>query len=235
MRREFYVQDDQSNKFWTIEVIGTTCLTTHGRIGSKPRETRKEFSTEDAAQREFAKQVAAKVKKGYIEGALAAVPKYVRPEWSTMTMSDDVFWRLLRQLNWKKLGDDEAVIEPAVAALAQMDVADIEQFENILAAKLYALDTEGHAREIGEEAFAPGKHFSVDWFLYERCAVVANGREFYESVLANPVEMPKDMEFEAILSVVPSAYERKTGKEFDHVTPLSYETFSNAAGWPGPR
>jgi predicted DNA-binding WGR domain protein len=233
MRRDFYYQDDRSNKFWTIEVVDRTSITTHGRIGSKPRETRKEFPTWDAAQRELEKQVASKLKKGYIEGALDAVPEHVKPDWSTMTMSDDVFWRIIGLFNWKKLGDDEAVIEPAVAALAQMDVADIEQFEEILAEKLYALDTEAHAREIGEEAFQPGKHFSVDWFLYERCAVVANGREFHESVLADPAQMPKDMEFEAILSVGPSAHERKTGQELDHVTPLSYETFSNRAGWHG--
>lgn len=235
MRREFYYQDDRSNKFWTIELIDRACITTHGRIGSKPRETRKEFPTEDVAQRELEKQIASKLKKGYVEGALAAVPEHVKPDWSQLTMSDEVFWRLIRLFNWKKLGDDEAVIEPAVAALAQMDAADIERFEDILAEKLYALDTEAHAREIGEEAFQPGKHFSVDWFLYERCAVVANGREYHESVLADPTEMPKDMEFEAMLSVGPSAYERKTGQELDHATPVSYETFSNQAGWPGDR
>jgi hypothetical protein len=148
-----------------------------------------------------------------------------------MTMSDDVFWRIIGLFHWRKSGDDEAVIEPAVAALAQMSVSDIERFEDILAEKLYSLDTEAHAREIGEEAFQPGEHFSVDWFLYERCAVVANGREFHELVVANPAEMPKDMEFEAILSVAPLAYERRTGQEFEHSTPLSYETFSNRKGW----
>jgi predicted DNA-binding WGR domain protein len=232
VRREFYYQDDRSNKFWTIECVGRTCVTTHGRIGAKPRETRKAFATEDAAQRDVEKQVAAKVKKGYVEGTLDTVPEYVKPDWTTMTMSEEVFWRIIRLFDWKKLGDDEAVVEPAVAALAQMNVADIERFEDILAEKLYALDTRAHAREIGEEAFQPGKHFSVDWFLYERCAVVANGREFHESVLADPTQMPKDMEFEAILSVAASAYQRKTGQEFEHPTPLSYETYSNREGWP---
>jgi hypothetical protein len=117
----------------------------------------------------------------------------------------------------------------------QMSVADIERFEDILAEKLYALDTEAHAREIGDEAFKPGNYFSVDWFLYERCAVVANGREFHQSVLETPTQMPKDLEFEAILSIARLAYERKTGMEFDHVTPLSCETYSNQTGWRGQR
>ena len=41
MKREFHLQDDRSNKFWTIEVVGNDVVTTHGRIGAKPRETRK--------------------------------------------------------------------------------------------------------------------------------------------------------------------------------------------------
>lgn len=232
MRREFYYQDDTSNKFWTIELQGNECVTTHGKIGAKARETRKEFPTAEAAQGELEKQVAGKLKKGYIEGALSAVPAQVKPDWTTMTMSDEVFWSIVRLFNWKKSGDDDAVIKPAVAALAQMSEADIARFEDTLAEKLHALDTEAHAREIGEEAYQPGKHFSVDWFLYERCAVVANGRDYYAAVLADPKQMPKDLEFEGMLSVAPSAHERKTGHDFDHVTPVSYETYSNTAGWP---
>ena len=232
MRREFYYQDDRSNKFWTIELDGRTFITTHGRIGAKPRETRKELSSEEAAKREIEKLVAEKVKKGYVEGALDSAPEYVKPDWSAMTMSEEVFWRIIRLFNWKKLGDDDAVIEPAVAALAQMKISDLEHFEDILARKLYALDTEAHAREIGEYAYQPGKYFSVDEFLYQRCVVVANGHEFFESVLADPTQMPKDCEFEAILSVAELANERKTGEEFfDHDTPLSYETYSNLEGW----
>ncbi|HOU93780.1 MAG TPA: hypothetical protein PLU22_22170 [Polyangiaceae bacterium] len=37
----------------------------------------------------------------------------------------------------------------------------------------------------------------------------------------------------ALLSVAATAFERKTGSDFDHETPVSYETFSNAAGWGG--
>jgi predicted DNA-binding WGR domain protein len=234
-KREFYLQNDQSNKFWTIEQVGNVCVTTHGRIGAKGRETRKEFADEVVARCEMEKQIASKLKKGYVEGATECAPAYVKPDWSSMTMSEDVFWRIVRLFYWKKLGDDDAVIEPAVAALAEMNPDDIRRFEEILSQKLFALDTEAHAREIGEDAFQPGKYFSVDWFLYTRCAVVANGPDFYASVLADPKQMPKDCEFEAILSVAPSAYERKTGTAFDYVPTISYETYSNQCGWPKSR
>jgi len=231
VKREFYYQDDKSNKFWTIELSGNTYITTHGRIGAQPRETRKECDNETAAKREIEKQIASKLKKGYVEGSLETVPKYAKPDWSSMKMSDEVFWRIIRLFNWKKLGDDDAVVEPAVAALAQMCSDDILRFEEILSEKLFALDTEPHAREIGENAYQDGEYFSVDLFLYVRGAVVANGPAFYAAVLADPKQMPKDGDFEPVLYVGRTAYERKTGLEFDYIPPVNYETYSNLEGW----
>ena len=47
--------------------------------------------------------------------------------------------------------------------------------------------------------------------------------------------MPKDTDFEAVLSIAAQAYREKTGTEPDFETPVSFETFSNEAGWPdGP-
>jgi hypothetical protein len=45
--------------------------------------------------------------------------------------------------------------------------------------------------------------------------------------------MPKNMEFEALISVAPMAYARRTGREADELDSgeLSFETFSNHAGW----
>lgn len=76
MRREFYLQDDQSNKFWTIEVVGGVVVTTNGRIGAKPRETRTEHGDPEIALREAEKEILAKRRKGYFEGDLAKVPEY---------------------------------------------------------------------------------------------------------------------------------------------------------------
>ena len=68
--------------------------------------------------------------------------------------------------------------------------------------------------------------------LYARCCVVANGRDFYESVLSDPAEFPNDTDFEALLELASAAHELKFGKVPDPFdTPVSYETFSNQAGW----
>ena len=60
------------------------------------------------------------------------------------------------------------------------------------------------------------------------------GREVYEAVRADPARMLKNAAFEALLYVAATAYERKTGLEWDDLddTEVSYETFSNEGGWP---
>ena len=148
-------------------------------------------------------------------------------------MDEKEFWRIIGLFNWKKTGDDEAVLKPAAKELAKKSLEDIAAFEEIMSRKLHALDTLAHARQIGTDAYVNSKkHFSVDTFLYARCCVVANGQEFFESVLADPAEFPEDMDFEALLELASTAYELKTGKAPDFFeTSVSYETFSNKAGW----
>lgn len=146
-------------------------------------------------------------------------------------MDEDFFWSLIASLDWKKTGDDDAVIEPVVAALAGMPEADIFRFDDILAEKLHALDGEKYASNIGMDAYKDGEYFSVDLFLYARACTVANGRKAFETALANPKKMIKNKDFEVLLYVAQKAYERKTGKEYKHVPEPNYETYANQAGW----
>ncbi|RNF83227.1 DUF4240 domain-containing protein [Montanilutibacter psychrotolerans] len=148
-------------------------------------------------------------------------------------MDEKEFWRIIGLFNWKRTGDDDAVLKPAVKELAKQSLEDIQAFEEILSQKLYALDTLAHAKQIGTDAYVDDKqHFSVDVFLYARCCVVANGRDFYESVLSDPAEFPEDMDFEALLELASAAYELKSGNAPDFFdTSVSYETFSNQEGW----
>jgi hypothetical protein len=149
-------------------------------------------------------------------------------------MTEEKFWQLISAFDWAQTGDDEAVTEPAVVELASLPIEEITDFQEILAQTLHALDTKAHARSIGEYAFtSEGDGFSVDLFLYARCCVVANGRDFFDSVVSDPSAMPSDMEFEWLLYVAASAYERKTGQEFDYDPTVSYETFANRVGWEG--
>ena len=149
-------------------------------------------------------------------------------------ISENQFWKIIESLDWSKTGDDIKVIEPAVKTIAKMSIEEICGFAQMLAEKLYALDGESYACHIGSDAYNGVKgDFSKNWFLYVRCCVVANGKEFYERVLASPQEMPKDMEFQALLGIPSKAFKRKTGQRFTYSTKYNYETFSNKQLW-GP-
>ena len=149
-------------------------------------------------------------------------------------MNETLFWELIALLDWEKTDGDDLVLRPAVVALSQLDVDDIFAFDDLLAEKLYTLDTREVCRAVylGEIDPDDGEQYvSADDFLYSRCVVVANGKELYESVVRDPEKAPRGLEFEALLYLAQAAYEEKTGEEYDHATPLSWESFSNEEGW----
>jgi len=149
-------------------------------------------------------------------------------------MNEGVFWALVARFDWKHAGDDDDVIGPAVAALSRMSVDDIFAFDDLLSEKLYALDTREMCRGIYRGQLDPDDgdaYVSADGFLYARCTIVANGRALYEATLADPMAAPQDSEFEGLLYLAGAAYEKKVGDEYPHVTPVSWESFSNTEGW----
>ncbi|GAB2963474.1 hypothetical protein GCM10027048_35590 [Hymenobacter coalescens] len=229
MKRYFINQGGESNKFWNIETDGAAYTVTFGKVGTNGRVSRKELANVVSCEAEAAKLILEKLKKGYHEvGADEPVP--AKQIAAYRPMDEDLFWELIAAFNWKRTGDDEAVMRPAEKRLAAMPVEDIFAFEEVLAEKLYQLDGEKYAA-----ACYDGETHSIsgDQFLYDRCAVVANGRELYERVVQNPELWPVGVEFESLLFLPQQAYERKTrGGEYPHATKISYETRSNAAAWP---
>jgi hypothetical protein len=150
-------------------------------------------------------------------------------------MDDSTFWDLIGRLDWSAEGDDERVVAPLVKALSNLPDRDIAGFADQLARRLYALDGLAWAAESGPTIWSGDvDSLSVDGVLYARLAVVANGQALYDAVLADPSKMPKDTEFESLLYVASTAYERKTGLDDDGSldSAVSFETFSNAEGWP---
>ena len=146
-------------------------------------------------------------------------------EWKNYLPNPQLFYLT------QKLTDNE-IVEPAIKHLSKLKVSDIKQFEENLAYKLFCLDTKEHAKNIGNGSYNEESNYvSVDFFLYARCKAVANGKYFYEDVLNNPLKMPKDEDFEVLLSLSEMAYEIKTKKEFDYSTGVDYETYSNKKGW----
>ena len=170
---------------------------------------------------------------------VALLIDYARWQMATARMTEKMFWEILGLFDWSKTSDDDAVLAPALRKLAKMSASDIERFDDLLAEKLHALDTREHARHMfeGEADVDDGDDYiSADGFLYGRCVVVANGRDFYNVVLLDPSKTPKGMEFESLLYLASMAFEKKTKGEYDHSSPVDYESFSNKEGWaPTPK
>jgi Protein of unknown function (DUF4240) len=147
-------------------------------------------------------------------------------------MTETQFWSILDRMDWSRQGNDDEVIEPAVAALAQLPEDEIASFDDIMSEKLHALDGERYAQHIGQGSYGQsGEYFSADDFLYARASALTEGKTYYENIRSHPEEMPKDVEFEALLDIPRLAYERRTGREYRHVPRFNYETFSNREGW----
>jgi len=142
--------------------------------------------------------------------------------------SEDDFWRVIDKIDWSKKGSENK-ISPAVKMLAKMPVACIYLFADRLSAKLYHLDTRAHATAYA--ANEPDNFVSADDFLYARCAVVAEGKAYYEKVLNDPSQMPDDIIFEPLLYLADDAFEMKMGIPFNYMPTYKYETQSNKAGW----
>lgn len=144
-------------------------------------------------------------------------------------LSEADFWAFSDLFDWQQTGNDDAVIEPVVAALSKAPLRHIYDFKDILSQKLYLLDTAAHTQNIGEGA----ADFSADGFLFTRCCAVANGREQYEAIRQNPALMPKNIEFAPLLRIANEAHRRAYGTVLRYVSAYSVETFSNHRGWAG--
>ncbi len=142
--------------------------------------------------------------------------------------SDEEFWQIISLFDWSKKDADD-IMAPAMNKLAGMPVVNIYLFADKLSEKLHQLDTRLHG-----EAYLKnegGDYLSVDDFLYVRCAVVAEGKAYFDKVLQNPSEFPEDISFEPLLNLPDQAYELKTGRTFDYIPTVSYETYSNKKAW----
>ncbi|MEM6531394.1 MAG: DUF4132 domain-containing protein [Myxococcota bacterium] len=80
--RRFEFKDSKSDKFWEIDTEGSSVTTRWGRTGTDGQTKTKDFDSDAAAAAEAKKQIAAKVKKGYVEATVdesAALPKKAPP------------------------------------------------------------------------------------------------------------------------------------------------------------
>lgn len=147
-------------------------------------------------------------------------------------MDDTRFWSLIALIDLTALheGDEDGALAKLDDAVADLPRAELEGFEEVLAAKLYALDGRIYAVAAGDSGT------SDDGFLYARCFVVACGKSHYERVLADPTQMPTSLDdwCEGLLYVASTAFEGQSDEDWSFSATLDYETGSNHRLWQKP-
>jgi len=169
------------------------------------------------------------IKEQYPNASLEIKVKATTPKDA---LKEKEFWEIIHLLDWSDNQEDELVIKPAITALASRKMRHIYEFQDFLSEKLFLLDTKIHAQNVGENNYInETTYFSVDEFLYARCCVIANGEAAFKTVLQDPTKMPKDLTFEALLSIARKAYHLKIGKILTYQPKFNIETFANKKGW----
>jgi predicted DNA-binding WGR domain protein/uncharacterized protein YwqG len=67
MKRFFVFQEDNSQKFWAIELSGSESIVHFGRLGTAGQSSKKSFASSEKCEKEAQKLIAEKLKKGYTE------------------------------------------------------------------------------------------------------------------------------------------------------------------------
>ena len=76
MEKYLIYEDESSKKFWRVQTSGSQVTVVFGRIGTAGQSQTKEYPSAGDAEKDAAKQAAAKIKKGYRElKNLGAAPR----------------------------------------------------------------------------------------------------------------------------------------------------------------
>jgi predicted DNA-binding WGR domain protein len=71
MKRRLEFVEGTSSKFYEVDVAGTSVRVTFGRIDTSGQSQTKQFANAAEAQQHAEKQIAQKLKKGYVEQVAA--------------------------------------------------------------------------------------------------------------------------------------------------------------------
>ena len=129
-------------------------------------------------------------------------------------MTEEQFWRLIKQSK-RGTEDCEEQAEKLILVLTKLEPKEIIEFDRYL----FKLKVEAYRWDLWAVAYIINGGCSDDGFEYFRGWLIAQGKEFFESVIKNPEHAAKkvkdgeEVECESILYAAQSAYEQKTGEE----------------------
>ena len=90
MKGVFVFQDFKSQKFWSIEVVGTDVTVNYGKLGTAGQTQVKNYATTEEAEKAADKLIAEKTKKGYVETA-EETAREMKVEAKKYTLSYDEY------------------------------------------------------------------------------------------------------------------------------------------------
>ncbi len=125
--------------------------------------------------------------------------------------SEKEFWKIIEMMDWHFVGEDENVVKRATAYLSKKSESFIKKFHQMLLQKLRKL--QGCQDYFQEER-------SGESFLFTRCAVIAAGKKYYESVVSNPNKIRENTEFNILTKLCNGAMALKVGEN-----PVTYSSF----------
>ncbi|EMO83289.1 leucine-rich repeat domain-containing protein [Leptospira santarosai] len=116
MKKYLTYQDEGSNKFWSIDVSGSTFTVTFGKIGSSGQSSVKTFDDEQECLKEAEKLLREKLKKGYLETEwpeqkAEAVLKFLSDSFhrflktKVKDFEESKYAKAFQKINWEKEAD----------------------------------------------------------------------------------------------------------------------------------
>lgn len=150
----------------------------------------------------------------------------------SQAMTEAEFWELIGKVDRRLLEelDEDGALRPLYETLRGQPEARLAGFGEWLARVLHAIDGKVWAENAGISGT------SDDGFLYARCYVVAQGRDFYEAIRSDPRRFPKSVDFwcEGLLYQHRHAWAAGTGREVSEwpfETSVSFESGSHRELW----
>ena len=221
--RSFEFKDGKSNKFWNIELSGSSFTVTFGKIGAKGQTQTKDFGSKSEAKKEHDKLVAEKLKKGYVEttppGAAAAEPAtpakssdQVALEEALVKHPDDVAAHSAHADYLMEQGDPRG--EFTQAQLALEDESRSKEERDALRKRESALLRKYAAEWLGKA----GKYLVGKWSGEDKPYFFRFRRGWLDTVRTLPVP-------EQLVEAVAASPESRLLRQFDIVYDMDYHPF----------
>ncbi len=123
------------------------------------------------------------------------------------------FWYIIELFDWQFVGDENKVIKKAVEYLSKKSEDSILLFEQKLRDKLQVLENCLKYEDIDHlDKDIKGLLNSKEVYFNTRCAVLAAGQKYFDSVLSNPMKIKENTEFQSLILISSKAVKLKNKK-----------------------